>query len=140
MTCSKPSVLFVCIGNACRSPMAEAIARHLGAGVWEVASAGTSPAGWVSEEVRAALDEVDIPAEGLVSQGLDEHDLHSFEFVVILSGARPGEVVPEEFAGKVLDWSMPDPVGMPLRAYRQVREDLMTRIPALLDEVRKDAA
>ena len=42
-------VLFVCVGNACRSPMAEAIARYDAADVMEPSSAGLSPLGYLAE-------------------------------------------------------------------------------------------
>lgn len=125
-------LLFVCIGNACRSPMAEAIGRHLARDGWEIASAGTSPAGWVSPEVRAALAEKDIPAEGLRSKGLEEVQPARFDLVVILSGHAPSTIVPEGFAGRVVEWPLPDPVGGPLHEYREVRDVLLERIPELL--------
>jgi predicted protein tyrosine phosphatase len=40
---SKPKVLFICLGNSCRSIMAEALARHRCEDRWEAASAGLNP-------------------------------------------------------------------------------------------------
>ena len=111
--------------------MAEALARHIGDDHWVVESAGTSPAGWISEEVGLALHEEGVPAEGLRSKGLDAHDLYSFDIVVILSGHDPTRIVPEGFGGRVLEWPLPDPVGLPIDAYRSVREQLRERIQAL---------
>ncbi|MGC1580579.1 MAG: hypothetical protein WA766_03800, partial [Candidatus Acidiferrales bacterium] len=55
---SKPTrVLFVCIGNSCRSPMAEALARHSASDVIEAASAGISPLGRVADLTRKILVE-----------------------------------------------------------------------------------
>jgi len=130
-----PKVLFVCYGNTCRSPMAEGLARHLGDGNWEVASAGTSHTGWVSPEALEALAESGIDAAGLRSKGLAEFDLHQFRAVVILSSAPPASVLPEGFQGLVEEWHTPDPVGLPLEAYREVRDEMEGKILDLLSRL-----
>jgi protein-tyrosine-phosphatase len=115
--------------------MAEGLARHIGKGRWEVASAGTSHTGWVSPEVHDALSESGIDSSGLRSKGLDEFDLHRFQAVVILSSARPESVLPDGFQGLVEEWHTPDPVGQPLEAYRQVRDELDGQIRDLLSRL-----
>src|SRR5262249_38096767 len=55
-------VLFVCIGNACRSPMAEAIARHVAPDVIEASSAGLEPLGYISQHTKTVLTETGVPS------------------------------------------------------------------------------
>ena len=71
----KKSVLFVCYGNACRSIMAEALARHHWGEKLEVASAGVSALGYIPEETIKVLDEVGVSTDGLYSKGLNEVDI-----------------------------------------------------------------
>ncbi|WP_227396939.1 low molecular weight protein-tyrosine-phosphatase [Jeotgalibacillus aurantiacus] len=85
-------VLFVCLGNICRSPLAEAVMRqkvadHGLADKIEVASAGT--AGWHQgnpphEGTIRVLKENSIPHEGLTSNQLTRHDLEHYDYIVAL--------------------------------------------------------
>ncbi len=50
----KKRILFVCVGNTCRSQMAEGFARRYGGEGVEVRSAGTSAAGYVSKSTVKA--------------------------------------------------------------------------------------
>ena len=65
----KKRVLFVCIGNACRSQMAEAFARAYGSDVLSAHSAGLAPAGAVPPLTRQVLNERNIPVEGQYPKG-----------------------------------------------------------------------
>src|SRR5437016_8249876 len=64
----KLRVLFVCLGNSCRSPMAEAIARQLAPDLWEVTSGGLTPLGYIAEPTLETLAKNNVPAEGLASK------------------------------------------------------------------------
>ena len=54
---AKKRVLFVCIGNSCRSQMAEAFARAYGADIMEAQSAGVNPATYIAPLTRQTLGE-----------------------------------------------------------------------------------
>src|SRR5215471_15053573 len=54
-TTAKLNVLFVCIGNSCRSPMAEAIALRDAADLFQCGSAGLSPLGVVQKQTLQTL-------------------------------------------------------------------------------------
>lgn len=111
--------------------MAEALARHLADGSWQVESAGTSPAGWISAEAIEALREAGVDPRGLRSKGISDLDLRVYDTVVILSDASPEEVLPRGFQGEVEQWPTPDPVGSGIEAYREVRDQLLERIAEL---------
>ena len=51
-------VLFVCVGNACRSPMAEGLANHYGSDVLRAASAGLAPTQEIPEDTVAVMEEI----------------------------------------------------------------------------------
>src|SRR5438067_862133 len=67
----KKRVLFLCTGNSCRSQMAEGLLRHLAGGRFEVASAGTHPAGLNADAVEV-MKEIDIDISRHHSKSVDE--------------------------------------------------------------------
>jgi protein-tyrosine-phosphatase len=67
----RPRILFLCTGNCCRSPMAEALFRHIAGGRYESLSAGVSPAGFVHPLVLEVLGESGIDGWGLESKHID---------------------------------------------------------------------
>jgi protein-tyrosine-phosphatase len=122
----KPKVLFICLGNSCRSIMAEAIARHRCGDRWEAASAGLSPLGFVAPETLVVLAEMGVNPAGLRSQGLREFDLTEFHLLVNLTDQALQGRIPDS-AVKVLQRPVPDPYGCSLEVYRRSR-DAITRV------------
>ena len=130
----KTRVLFVCIGNSCRSPMAEALARHLASDVIDPVSAGISPFGRIVEPTRKVLQERGIAIGAQYSKGLDEVDPDKAHLIVNMSG-MPGKAL---FPGDdVVDWDIDDPYGEDLGTYRRVRDDLEELITKLATDLRK---
>ncbi|OGK09643.1 MAG: hypothetical protein A2Y63_03115 [Candidatus Riflebacteria bacterium RBG_13_59_9] len=126
-------VLFYCIGNACRSPMAEAICRHLGQGRLEVESAGVAPLGSISAGSLRALQTLGIDAEGLQCKGLTDVSASEFDLVISLDAGFPVKLVlGPEVAFRCEDWDIPDPIGGDDNSYREVARLLLQRIEDLL--------
>jgi arsenate reductase len=119
---SKPKVLFICLGNSCRSIMAEALTRHRCGDRWEAASAGLDPLGWVAPETLAALAEVGVSTAALRSKGLNEFDLSEFCLVVNLSIHSLEGRLHLADATRVLHRPVPDPFGRDREAYRRSRD------------------
>jgi len=130
-----PRVLFVCVGNSCRSQLAEALARHHGAGRIEAASAGTHPAGAVSRGALEVLGERGIDTSSLRSKGLDEVDIHSFDRVIAMGCHPVDEICPARYAGRKEDWDIPDPIGQPAEVYRRTRDLVERKVLDLLDRI-----
>ena len=130
-------VLFVCIGNTCRSQMAEALARHSSSDVIEAASAGLSPFGKIVEPTRKVLLERGIRMDGQHSKGLREVEADSFDLIVNMTG-MPGRAL---FPGaKVVDWDIADPYGEDMLLYRQICDEIEEHLTTLVASLRAEGA
>ena len=132
MATTKPSVLFVCVHNAGRSQMAAAYLTHLAGDRVEVRSAGSAPADTVNPAVVAALAEegIDISEEVpkvLTNEAVKESD------VVITMGC--GDVCPIFPGKRYEDWKLEDPAGQGVDAVRPIRDEIRSRIEALIAEI-----
>ncbi len=134
---SKKKVLFVCIGNMCRSPMAEGFARALGEDVVEVHSAGLHPTGVVSEDAIMMMEEQGIDISRQRSNGFEEVPLYEMDFVVSMVGFPAEQYLPGDFTGTVIDWYIDDPIGRPLSVFRRVCGEIGDKVKQLLEEIRK---
>src|SRR5580704_10759299 len=88
----RTKVLFLCSGNACRSQMAEAIARHIAADVIEASSAGLVPFGEIPGTTLAVLRERGISIDGQTSKPLLPEDIADADIVINMTG-RPGAAI-----------------------------------------------
>ncbi len=127
-------VLFVCVGNSCRSQMAEALANHLGSGKVQTWSAGSHPLGWILSQTQAVLEEKGVSLEGQWSKGIDAVPVEQMD-VVVTMGHEVVCAAPRGFRGRLLEWDIPDPYGGNLNTFREVRDMIQPRIVALVDEL-----
>jgi arsenate reductase len=127
------SILFICVGNTCRSPMAEAITRGLCRGEVTVSSAGISPFGRIVAPTVEVLESLGYDPRGLASKGLEEIDLSNFDVIVSLLGPSGLSYLPRSAGAQLEAWSIRDPYGEDLEVYRAVARDLERRIGSLLE-------
>lgn len=132
MTDSKPSVLFVCVHNAGRSQMAAGYLRHLAGDAIEVRSAGSMPADQINPTAVDAMREegIDITAEQpkvLTTEAVQASD------VVITMGC--GDACPFFPGKRYEDWKLDDPAGQGIDAVRPIRDDIKSRIEALVADL-----
>ena len=126
-------VLFACVGNSGRSIMAEAFARHLGAGRIEARSGGSRPLGHVLPVVVEAMREVGIDVSRYESKGFDEAWVARECDLVVTMGC--GDDACPAFVGKrMVDWELDDPKGRDLAAVRRIRDEIEMRVRRLLVE------
>jgi arsenate reductase len=137
-TMSPPVVLFLCIGNSCRSPMAEAIAGALGGDLVKARSAGFAPTGWIAPDTVSTLEEMGYGAAGLHSKGLDDVPIDDVDVVVSLIGDGGLRLVPITVGTRRESWMIRDPYGDDRDVYRAVARDLETRIRRLLEDLARD--
>lgn len=132
MTDHKPSVLFVCVHNAGRSQMAAGYLRHYASSRIEVRSAGSLPAEHINPIAVEAMSEdgIDISAEQpkvLTDEAVQDSD------AVITMGC--GDACPFFPGKRYEDWELDDPAGQGIEAVRLIRDDIKTRIEALVADL-----
>jgi arsenate reductase len=131
----KTQVLFVCFGNACRSVMAEAIARRDAADIIEPSSAGLYPLGEIPRHTQATLLRNGYSPQGLHSKRIEPQVWDGAELVINLSG-RARELEFDHFE-KVEDWTVTDPYGADEKTYQQILEDIQLRVAELAERLRQ---
>jgi arsenate reductase len=116
-------VLFLCVGNSCRSQIAEGFLRHLGGDRFEAHSAGIVDSHLRPETVDV-MREVGIDISKQYSKKADVYDGQDFD-VVVTTCDEAKEVCPM-FPGakRTLHWSVPDPVGRGMSPYRAARDQI----------------
>lgn len=129
------NVLFVCVQNAGRSQIAQALFERTAAGRHEARSAGSRPAEHVHREVVDAMRELGIDVAGRMPHRLDRADLDWADHVVTMGCGDECPVVPGK---RYQDWELPDPAGRPLEEVRSIRDEIAERVQGLVSEL--DAA
>jgi protein-tyrosine-phosphatase len=127
-----PEVLFVCVHNAGRSQMAAALLDHHAAGRIVVRSAGSQPAGRLNPAVVEAMAELGLDISKEFPKPLTEDAVKASD-VVITMGC--GDECPYFPGKRYLDWKLDDPAGQGIDAVRPIRDEIDTRVRALLDEL-----
>ncbi|MBI5236371.1 MAG: arsenate reductase ArsC [Deltaproteobacteria bacterium] len=130
---ARKNILFVCVGNTCRSQMAEGFGRLLANGRFEAASAGTSAFGHVNGQTIAAMSEAGVDISRQTSKQLTDEMIASADIVVTLGCIPAGELCPASFNGVKLDWKIEDPLGRPPDVIRRVRDDIKKRVEYLFE-------
>ncbi|MFY9528932.1 MAG: hypothetical protein WBC04_06455 [Candidatus Acidiferrales bacterium] len=130
-------ILFICVGNSCRSQMAEALARQIASDVIVPASAGLSPLGRIAEATRRVLLERGMTVDEQFSKGVNDAGLFRPDLIVNMSGI-PGKSL---FANaKVEDWEIDDPYGEDLATHRRICDDIEARVQELAVRLRSEDA
>ena len=124
--------LFVCLHNAGRSQMSQALFERAAGGRHTALSAGTSPAEHVHPEVVEAMRELDIDLSGRRPQLLTDALAEQADVIVTMGC---GDACPYIPGKRYEDWDLPDPSGRPLEEVRATREEIQRRIAALVTEL-----
>jgi arsenate reductase len=124
--------LFVCLHNAGRSQMSEALFKRAAAGRHEARSAGTTPGERVHPEVVEAMAELGIDLGDRTPRKLTREDAEWADVVVTMGCGDECPYVP---GVRCVDWDLPDPKGQPLEAVRATREEISRRVEALVAEL-----
>jgi arsenate reductase len=121
-------VLFVCIQNAGRSQMAQALFARAAGGRHQARSAGSRPAARVHPPVVEALHEIGIDVAANVPHRLGEDDMRWADVVVTMGCGDECPYIPGK---RYVDWELDDPAGRPLGEVRAVRDEIARRVAAL---------
>jgi arsenate reductase len=134
----KKNILFICTGNSCRSQMAEGFLRHFGGDRFDVASAGTNPAG-LNPDAVTAMREIGIDISHHRSKGIGEVIGQRFGHVITVCDRAKEScpIFPE--ATCMHHWPFDDPAtakGSPEErkaVFGRVRDEIAARIRRFLD-------
>ncbi len=126
-------VLFVCIGNACRSQMAEAFARTYGSDVLIPGSAGLYPADFLARDTVRAMAEKNIDLSDQFPKSIRQVARAPFDLIVNMSG----EPLPLETGADVREWDVEDPVSLDYDDHCAVRDEIERMVMSLVLELRR---
>ena len=127
-----PSVLFVCVHNAGRSQMAAGFLTHLAGDRIEVRSAGSAPAATINSAAVEAMAEIGIDISDQTPKILTPDTVETSD-VVITMGC--GDACPYFPGVSYRDWALDDPAGKGIDAVRPIRDEIQTRVEALIAEL-----
>ena len=119
---------FVCIGNAGRSQMAQALYEELGG---EARSGGSRPEGELHEAVVEAMKEIDIDISDRKPKPITDEDVAWADVVVTMGCGDACPVLPGK---RYVDWNLVDPVGLCLEEVREIRDDIARRVAQLAQD------
>jgi arsenate reductase (thioredoxin) len=131
------NALFVCLHNAGRSQMSQALFERAAAGRHGARSAGTTPGDRVHPEVAEAMRELGIEIGDRRPRRLTDEDAEWADVVVTMGCGDECPYVPGR---RYVDWDLPDPKGRPLDAVRATRDEIAARVQRLVEELDQPAA
>ena len=125
-------VLFVCVHNAGRSQMSQALFNRAARAEHEAQSAGSEPAASIHPEVLLVMDELGLDLRGETPKRLTR-ELAEWADVVVTMGC--GDACPYIPGKRYIDWELEDPKGRSLDGVRVTRDEIARRVDALLTEL-----
>ena len=135
LTGDRPEVLFVCVHNAGRSQMAAALLNDRAQGRVHVRSAGSDPAEAIDPAVVEAMAELGIDLRQELPKPLTDEAVRAADAVITMGC---GDACPIYPGKRYLDWELPDPAGQDLETVRAIRDEIDSRVGALLAELLAD--
>jgi protein-tyrosine-phosphatase len=129
---TKPSVLFVCVHNAGRSQMAAGFMTHLGEGRVDVISAGSAPKDSINPIAVEAMAEIGIDISHNSPKVLTNDAVEKSDAVITMGCGDVCTLYPGK---RYEDWVLDDPAGQGIESVRVIRDEIKTRVEALLAEL-----
>jgi arsenate reductase len=121
---SNMKILFVCVGNSCRSQMAEGLARNMG---FEADSAGTHPADKMAHHALTLLETKGIVTAGMTPKNVELFEAQDYDMVISMGcGVKCSPEMPIDE-----DWGLDDPVGNSYEVYEATAAEIERRLMAL---------
>jgi protein-tyrosine-phosphatase len=125
-------VLFVCVQNAGRSQMAQALFDRAAGGRHRALSAGTTPGDRVHPEVVDVMRELGIDVSNRLPRGLTRELAEQADVVVTMGCGDECPYIPGK---RYIDWDLRDPAGRPVEEVRATRDEIAARVATLVSEL-----
>jgi arsenate reductase (thioredoxin) len=126
------TVLFVCLQNAGRSQISDALFTRASAGQHHALSAGTTPAAHVHPEVVAVMRELDIDLSDRAPRLLTRELAEQADIIVTMGCGDQCPYIPGK---RYIDWNVPDPSGQPIERVREIRDQIDQRVQSLVTQI-----
>lgn len=133
---ARKRVLFVCMGNSCRSQMAEGFARAYGSDVLIPASAGFTPASDIAPDTQRAMLEKNIDIRDHFPKSILQLGRARFNLAINMSG----EELSPKAGERIVEWDIPDPIGLSYERHCEIRDEIELRVMNLVLDLRRDQA
>ena len=127
-----PEVLFVCVQNAGRSQMAAALLDDRADGRLHVRSAGSAPGERINPDVVEAMSELGIDISKEFPKPMTDEVVRAADAVITMGC---GDACPIYPGKRYEDWQVDDPAELELEGVRQVRDEIASRVEALISEL-----
>ncbi|MCL6466494.1 MAG: arsenate reductase ArsC [candidate division WOR-3 bacterium] len=127
-------ILFACVGNSCRSQMAEGFCRVLSRDV-ECVSAGTQPEEAVSPEAIGVMQEAGVDISKAKPKSFSDLPDLKFDYLVTMGCEVECPFIP---GVRRIEWNIPDPKGKSLDEFRRVRDIIREKVRELLAQIRRE--
>lgn len=128
-TPDRPAVLFLCVHNAGRSQMAAGWLRHLAGDAVDVFSGGTDPGVETNETAVAAMAEVGIDISSEYPRPWTDEIARASDVIVSMGCGDACPIFPGK---RYEDWPLTDPAGQPIDVVREIRDEIRSRVEALV--------
>ncbi len=125
----KPAVLFLCVHNAGRSQMAAGWLRHLAGDTVEVFSGGSDPGTQTNANAIAVMAEVGIDIASEFPKPWTDEIARAADVIVSMGCGDACPIFPGK---RYEDWELDDPANQPVDTVRHIRDDIRTRVEALI--------
>jgi arsenate reductase (thioredoxin) len=126
------NALFVCLHNAGRSQISQALFERAAEGRHQARSAGTTPGRRVHPEVVEVMREIGIDLSDRVPRRLTDADAEWADVVVTMGCGDECPLIPGK---RYIDWDLPDPKGRPVAEVRDLRDRIQSEVDELLAEL-----
>lgn len=126
------TVLFVCLQNAGRSQISEALFTRASGGAHQALSAGTAPAAHVHPEVVEVMRELGVDLADRTPRLLTRELAEQADLIITMGCGDQCPYIPDK---RYIDWELPDPAGRRIEQVREIRDEISRRIDRLLSEL-----
>lgn len=126
-------IAFICIGNSCRSQMAEGFAKVIGKEIVEAYSAGSRPRGFVDPLAVQCMKGKGIDISAHNSKSVNDMPKVEYDYIV---GMGCGDECPYIPTKHKIDWDIEDPVAGGVEKFRIVRDEIEQKVKELINKIK----